>query len=63
VALDGGLAEVEPGGDLGVRHADQDPSMIGYTGQVTLPGYDNMTGLDSPDGPRFTQFLRELARS
>jgi hypothetical protein len=37
--------------------------MIGYTGQVTLPGYNNMTGLGSPDRPRFTQFLRELARS
>jgi hypothetical protein len=42
---------------------DQDPSLIGYTGQVTPPGYDNMTGLGSPDGPRFTQLLRELARS
>lgn len=42
---------------------DQDPSMIGYTGQVTLPGNDNMTGLGTPDGPRFIQHLRELARS
>jgi hypothetical protein len=42
---------------------DQDPGMIGYTGQVTLPGYDNMTGLGSPDGPRFIRLLRELAAS
>jgi hypothetical protein len=42
---------------------DQDPSMIGYNGQVTLPGYDNMTGLGSPNSPRFSQLLRELARS
>jgi hypothetical protein len=37
--------------------------MIGYTGQVTLPGCDNMTGLGTPDGRRFIQHLRELARS
>jgi subtilase family serine protease len=42
---------------------DQNPDMSGYTGQVTLPGYDNMTGLGTPNGPAFIQHLRELARS
>jgi hypothetical protein len=37
---------------------DQDPSV---TTQVTLPGYDNMTGLGTPNGPDFIQHLRHLA--
>jgi subtilase family serine protease len=41
---------------------DQDPHMRGYTGQVTLPGYDNMTGLGTPDGPNFTADLRKVER-
>jgi subtilase family serine protease len=40
---------------------DQNPDMIGYTGQVTLPGYDNMTGVGTPNGPAFIQHLRQLA--
>ena len=36
--------------------------MRGYTGQVTLKGYDNMTGLGTPDGPKFIAALRRLAR-
>jgi subtilase family serine protease len=39
---------------------DQSPSMKGYTGQVTLPGYNNMTGLGTPDMPNFARDLREL---
>jgi hypothetical protein len=39
---------------------DQSPSMKGYTGQVTLPGYDNMTGLGVPNGQVFIKALREL---
>ena len=39
---------------------DQNPKMRGYTGQVTLPGYDNMTGLGVPDGPEFIQGMRRL---
>ncbi|MGH3158647.1 MAG: hypothetical protein ACRDNF_19010, partial [Streptosporangiaceae bacterium] len=39
---------------------DQSPSMLGYTGQVTLPGYDTMTGLGTPDVPNFTRDLRDL---
>lgn len=39
---------------------DQNPSMKGYTGQVTLPGYDNMTGLGVPNGQIFIRDLREL---
>jgi subtilase family serine protease len=42
---------------------DQNPNMGGYTGQVTLPGYDNMTGVGTPNGPAFIQHLRELTRS
>jgi hypothetical protein len=34
--------------------------MAGYTGQVTLPGYDNMTGLGSPNGPKFISGLRTI---
>jgi subtilase family serine protease len=39
---------------------DQSPRMKGYTGQVTVPGYDNMTGLGTPDGPNFIRDLRRL---
>jgi subtilase family serine protease len=39
---------------------DQSPNMVGYTGQVTAPGYDNMTGLGTPDGPNFIRDLRIL---
>jgi subtilase family serine protease len=38
----------------------QNPNMFGYTGQVTLPGYDNMTGVGSPNGPKFIIALRSL---
>jgi subtilase family serine protease len=40
---------------------DQNPNMPGYTGQVTLKGYDNMTGLGTPNGQPFIMALRELA--
>jgi subtilase family serine protease len=39
---------------------DQSPSMKGYTGQVTRPGYDNMTGLGVPNGQIFIRDLRKL---
>ena len=39
---------------------DQSPTMSGYTGQVTLSGYDNMTGLGVPDGASFVRDLRKL---
>jgi subtilase family serine protease len=39
---------------------DQSPSMMGYTGQVTLKGYDNMTGLGVPNGQAFIEALRKL---
>ena len=70
VALDHGLTEVERGGDLVYCPAavcrvnvlassdDQNPDMIGYTGRVTLTGYDNMTGLGTPNGQAFIQHLR-----
>ena len=39
---------------------DQSKTMKGYTGQVTLRGFDNMTGLGTPDMPNFTKDLRKL---
>jgi subtilase family serine protease len=39
---------------------DQNPTMPGYTGQVTLKGYDNMTGLGTPNGQSFINALRTL---
>ncbi|HET9894433.1 MAG TPA: protease pro-enzyme activation domain-containing protein [Streptosporangiaceae bacterium] len=39
---------------------DQDPAMLGYTGQVTLQGYDNMTGIGTPNGQYFIKALRNL---
>ena len=41
---------------------DQSPSMFGYNGQVTLKGYDNMTGVGTPDGQAFLTALRRLER-
>lgn len=41
-----------------VTFDDQNPAI---TSQVTLPGYDNMTGLGTPNGPAFIQHLRQLA--
>jgi subtilase family serine protease len=40
---------------------DQSFSMLGYTGQVTLKGYDNMTGVGTPNGQNFIAALRKLA--
>ena len=39
---------------------DQDPTMGGYTGQVTVKGYDNMTGIGTPRGQSFITALRRL---
>ncbi|MGO9077737.1 MAG: protease pro-enzyme activation domain-containing protein [Streptosporangiaceae bacterium] len=39
---------------------DQNPKMAGYTGQVTLRGYDNMSGVGTPAGARFIGALRRL---
>jgi hypothetical protein len=36
--------------------------MSGYTGQVTLKGYDNMTGLGTPNGQKFVTALRKLEK-
>jgi subtilase family serine protease len=40
---------------------DQCVSMAGYTGQVTVPGYDTMTGIGTPDGQPFISGLRNLS--
>lgn len=37
---------------------DQSPSLRGYTGQVTVPGYDTMTGIGAPNGQAFINALR-----
>ena len=39
---------------------DQNPTMAGYTGQVTLKGYDNMTGIGTPNGQAFITALRRV---
>jgi subtilase family serine protease len=39
---------------------DQSRAMRGYTGQVTAPGYDTMTGLGAPDSPHFIAALRAV---
>jgi subtilase family serine protease len=41
-----------------VTFDDQSPAI---TSQVTLPGYDNMTGLGPPNGSAFIRHLRQLA--
>ena len=38
----------------------QSYNMLGYTGQVTLKGYDNMTGIGTPNGQNFITALRKL---
>jgi hypothetical protein len=37
---------------------DQSYAMEGYSGQVTLRGYDNMTGVGTPNGQQFIDALR-----
>jgi subtilase family serine protease len=41
---------------------DQNPSIFSYTGQVTVKGYDNMSGVGTPDGPHFIAALRALEK-
>jgi len=41
---------------------DQNPNMFGYTGQVTLKGYDNMSGVGTRGGQAFITALRSLAK-
>ena len=43
-----------------VTFDDQSPTIRGYTGQVTLKGYDNMTGIGTPRGQAFISALRRL---
>jgi subtilase family serine protease len=43
-----------------VTFDEQNPNVFGYTGQVTLPGYDNMTGIGTPRGQQFITALRKL---
>ena len=41
---------------------DQSNSMYGYDGQVTQKGYDNMTGVGTPNGQTFITALRKLLK-
>jgi subtilase family serine protease len=41
---------------------DQSWSMPGYTGQVTAPRYDTMTGVGTPNGQKFIAALRGIER-
>jgi subtilase family serine protease len=43
-----------------VNFDDESQSMLGYSGQVTLPGYDSMSGLGTPNGQAFITALRGL---
>jgi subtilase family serine protease len=45
-----------------VTFDDQSFGMQGYTGQVTLKGYDNMTGIGTPNGQQFINALRGQER-
>jgi subtilase family serine protease len=50
----------QPGSALN-RLDDESRQLADYHGQVTLKGYDNMTGLGTPDGQAFIAALRRLA--
>jgi subtilase family serine protease len=50
------------GGPLLITFDDQNPNMPGYTGQVTVKGYDNITGIGTPRGQAFISALRKLDR-
>ena len=41
---------------------EQTRGLARYKGQVTLKGYDNMTGLGSPNGQAFIAALRRLEK-
>jgi subtilase family serine protease len=49
------------GADALTTFDDQSVNMAFYTGQVTLQGYDNMSGVGTPNGPSFISGLRGLA--
>jgi subtilase family serine protease len=46
--------------ELATEFDVQSYNMVGYTGQVTLKGYDNMTGVGTPNGQVFIAALRRL---
>jgi len=50
------------GTELLTAFDDQSFAMFGYTGQVTLKGYDNMTGVGTPAGQHFITALRHLEK-
>jgi subtilase family serine protease len=54
--------EATCGSELLTAFDDQSFAMFGYTGQVTLKGYDNMTGVGTPAGQKFITALRHLEK-
>jgi subtilase family serine protease len=48
------------GGPFLFTFDDQNPNMPHYKGQVTIQGYDNMTGIGTPHGQAFIRALRRL---
>ena len=54
-----GLCNIGQNPALGIFD-EQHPVQGQYTGQVTLKGYDNMTGLGSPNGRAFIAALQRL---
>jgi len=48
------------GGEALLTFDDQNPNMFGYDGQVTVKGYDNMTGIGTPNGQVFISALRKI---
>jgi hypothetical protein len=46
----------------GLETFDVQDHSVPYSGQVTLKGYDNITGLGTPAGQRFITALRALLR-
>jgi subtilase family serine protease len=50
------------GAELLTTFDDQSSGMIGYTGQVTVKGYNNMTGVGTPHGQIFINDMRKLEK-
>jgi len=54
--------EATCGAEVLTTFDDQSRGMAGYTGQVALKGYDTMSGIGTPDGPKFIMALRNLEK-
>jgi subtilase family serine protease len=54
--------EAACGAEVLTTFDDQSRGMYGYTGQVTVKGYDTMSGIGTPDGQKFITALRNLEK-